>query len=92
MLDPDVLAVAVFDESNKLVLFKGPMEQLEKTEISGQSNIYRRQGEDQKIIGILSISLTDTRILAHRNTRIFMAIALSGLLLVAVIFSAMIAN
>ena len=91
-IDPDVLSVAVYDEDAELLFMRGAEEDLARAEIYGRTKIYHGEGDDREVIGALVIALTDARLMAERDTRLMLAGALAAILLLAVVFSALVAN
>ncbi len=91
-IDPDVLTVAVYDEDGKLILERGEEGGLARAETVGRADVVYGAGDGREVIGGLAIALTDAALTADRQTRLLLAGVLAGILLLAVVFSALVAN
>jgi PAS domain S-box-containing protein len=91
-IDPDVLGAIVFDEQGIVVGSTGSVEDIESQVYFAKMDITYFYDEEAKIIGSLSIALTDTSLRAAAQDRLFLAVGLAAILLVSVVVSALIAN
>ncbi len=91
-VDDDVLAVAIYDETGSLMSAKGVIEGMEQNRFFGQRDIVQSSGDVQQIIGTLAITLAPNSVREERNSRLVLAFGLAGVLLAAIIISALIAN
>ncbi len=91
MLDEDVAQLTIRDEDNQLILSQSRTTQLAEV-LQAKTNIQFGTGEDAEIIGTFELALRNDRLLAERNERMVVAAALAGVLLLAVIISAALAN
>jgi len=91
-IDPDVLGAIVFDEQGIVVGSTGSVEEIESQVYFAKKDITYVYDEEAKIIGSLSIALTDTSLRAAAWERLFLAVGLAAILLVSVVVSALIAN
>ncbi len=88
----DVLSVKVVDETGAILgKFGPPFDGLE-TNYAGTRDIARVSNDESRVIGTLSIALTDQSIRVERNSRLLMVLVLALLLLAAIIGSALIGN
>ncbi len=91
-IDPDVLAAAVYDDGEVLVASIGEIEGIEQNAFFAENEIVYVYGGASNTIGRLVIVLNDSQIIADSRSRLMLAVALAGLLLLSVITSALIAN
>ncbi len=92
LTDPDVVAAAVYDERDSVVATAGETERLQQQAfVAEQAIMYEYSGKQTKI-GRLSIALTGARLRELRNQRLALATGLAGILLIAVIGAALVAN
>ena len=91
-IDPDVLAAAVYDDGEVLVASIGEIEGIEQNAFFAEKEIVYIYGGASNTIGRLVIVLNDSQIIADSRSRLMLAVALAGLLLLSVITSALIAN
>ena len=91
MLDEDVATLTVRDEDGKLILSQSKVPEEAKL-LEAQTDIKFVSGEDAEVIGTFYLGLRNDRLLAERTERMVVAAALAGVLLLAVIVSALVAN
>ena len=91
-IDPDVLGAAVYDEGGNLSAATGPVEEIAKQQFSRETDIIYVYNEERRIIGRLSIALTDTSLRSAARERMLLAVGLATILLVSVVVSALIGN
>ena len=91
-IDPDVLGAIVYDDSNSMVASVGETEALEQQEYFAERDIAYRSGDDSEVIGQLVLALTDARIQAESETRLFVIVGLVALLLLSVVSISLVAN
>lgn len=91
MLDEDVAALSIRDEDGKLILAQSKVSE-EADLLDAQSDIQFGSGEDAEVIGTFYLALSDDRLAAERIERMIVAGTLAGVLLLAVIVSALVAN
>ncbi len=92
LTDPDVVAAAVYDESDLIVAEAGEIEQLDAIDYVASKDIIYDDAGDLIRIGRLSIALTDAQLGTLARERLTLAIVLAGILLIAVIGAALVAN
>ena len=85
LTDPDVLAASVHDERDRLVAEAGDTTQFGDSRFHAEEDIYYDAGDQLMRIGVLRITLAETRLGAQARERLSLAVLLAGILLVAVI-------
>lgn len=91
-IDPDVAAAAVYDESGDLVGSIGESETNEQEQFAASRDISFSDGDESKVIGRLTIRLTDKQVRADIGRRLLLAFLLAVALLLSVVVSALVAN
>lgn len=89
--EDDVLSIKVVDETGAILGQSGPPFTAD-ADYAGTRDIARISNDETRVIGTLSIALTDQSIRIERNSRLIMVLVLALLLLVAIIGSALIGN
>ncbi len=91
MLDKDVVELEVREEDGELFLSQG-----RETEggglLTAQAPIAFGDADDAEVIGTLKLTLSNVRLQAERSERMVVAAALAGVLMLAVIVAALLAN
>ena len=91
-IDPDVLGAIVYDDSNSIIASVGETEALEQQEYFAEWDIAYHSGDDSEVMGQLVLALTDARIQAESETRLFVIVGLVALLLLSVVSISLVAN
>lgn len=91
-IDPDVVAAAVYDDSDLLVGSIGEVEGMKSNAYFAEKAISYVYDDNTTTIGRLAIALQDSQIVADSRARLLVAVGLAALLLFSVIVSALIAN
>ena len=89
--EEEVLSIEIVDETGAVLGQSGPPFTSDAS-YSGTRDIARGSGEESRVIGMLSIALTDQSIRAERKSRLVMMLILALILLAAIIGSALIGN
>ncbi len=90
-IDPDLRGAAVFDEYGRLLGSTGSVDDMEQA-LFAQNDIVYVNDEQPEVIGSLTIALTGARLRSAARERMFLAAGLTSVLLLAVVFSALVAN
>lgn len=90
--DPDIRGIAVYDDMGNLIGAVGDFDKSRMPELVAEKDIVFSTRERVEVIGRLVVALTDARVAAGTQHRIFLASALAVLLLLSVVVSALIAN
>ena len=77
-IDPDVAAAAVYDESGDLVGSIGESETNEQEQFAASRDISFSDGDESKVIGRLTIRLTDKQVRADIGRRLLLAYSIGG--------------
>lgn len=92
LTDSDVLAVAVYDERNRLVAEAGQTDKFDKTRFFAQEDILYDSGDQEVIIGSLRVALAEAPLVTLASDRLSLVILLASILLVAVVAATLTAN
>ncbi|MEM8853264.1 MAG: response regulator [Pseudomonadota bacterium] len=92
MTDPDVLAAVVTDERGGTVAEVGDVAAMAGSHLTATQPIYYGTGTDQEDIGSLSVTLTDAKLKVQARGRMWLALVLASILLLAVTSATLIAN
>ena len=91
-IDPDVLGAAVYDDSDKLAGAIGSVEEIVKQQFRRETEIVYVYNEKRRVIGRLSIALTETSLRSAARERMLLAVGLATILLISVVVSALVGN
>lgn len=89
--DPEVASAAVFDDSGALIARVGDVDPLAEGTLTERREILFDVGDQQRVIGELRIAMSDAQLTEDRNSRLMFVAVLAGLLILAVVVSALIA-
>lgn len=90
--DDDVIGAIVFDEDNESIASIGDASALETSPFYGEADILYGDPGDQQKIGHLALALTDQSLSEQAGSRLQLALALAGILLIAIVSGMLIAN
>ena len=88
-IDPDIRGAFVTDDADSLL---GQVGLVAVGEFNAARDIVRVQGDERKVIGRISITLTDKRLQAETKTRLLLAGVLAVLLVLSVVASQLVAH
>ncbi len=91
-VDPDVVGAAVLNELNQPVAQIGDTGNLEDAAYFGQREIQYTGNAVPEVVGLFRLALTDAQVKSDSRNRLLVATGLAGLLLAAVVSSALVAN
>ena len=89
--DPEVASAAVFDDSGAVIASVGNLAALPEGNLTDSRDILFDVGDQQRVIGELRIAISDAQLTEDRNSRLMFVAVLAGLLILAVVVSALIA-
>lgn len=89
--DPEVAGAAVFDDSGAMIASEGSVETLGEGSLMDSRDIVFDVGGQQRVIGELRIAVSDAQLTEDRNARLIFVAVLAGLLILAVVMSALFA-
>ena len=90
--DSDVIGAIVFDEDNQPIAQIGDASALEASPFYAEADILYGDLDDQQKIGNLALALTDRSLQGQAANRLRLALAMAGILLIAIVSGMLIAN
>ncbi|MEM1427947.1 MAG: response regulator [Pseudomonadota bacterium] len=91
-INADVIAIAVYDDTETLIASYGDIEEIDSHRFFATRDVVYTYDDESTPVGRMEIALNDNALVAERQSRLILVSAMAGILLIAVVGSALVAN